>query len=419
MYKKLFIPLIVLGVASGSQAQTPMTLQDILTAVENNNPGLKMYESEARSINEAAKGAYSWTAPEVGAGLFMTPYDTKRIKTNDAAMKEGMGYFMISAQQMFPNRKKQDAEAAWMQSTSKVETEKRKVALNNLLYTAKKNYYEWVTLIKKRNVLEEGSRLLDFMIKSAEIRYKNGLGKISAYYKAKAALANIDNKKLALENEIAQKRIALNTLMYRNTNNELTIDTTYSWKEFEPSMLDSAYLVTRRSDIQVLQRSIEANNLQRNAELAKLKPEFGIKYDHMIALSTQPWQFSLMGMVKLPLAKWSSRMNKAKAESLIWENESLKNQQQMILNEAAGIASSAKTALDSKKQQMHLYETQIIPAMRKNFQTMQLAYEQNTEELFQLFDAWDALNMTQLEYLDQLQSALLMQAELERVLEIK
>ncbi len=50
---------------------------------------------------------------------------------------------------------------------------------------------------------------------------------------------------------------------------------------------------------------------------------------------------------------------------------------------------------------------------------MQLGYEQNTEELFQLFDAWETLNMTQLEYLDQLQQLLIMQVELEQVLEIK
>jgi hypothetical protein len=68
---------------------------------------------------------------------------------------------------------------------------------------------------------------------------------------------------------------------------------------------------------------------------------------------------------------------------------------------------------------MRLYETQIVPALKKNFQTMQLGYEQNTEELFELFDAWEALNMTQLEYLEQLKTALLMQAELEKILEIK
>jgi outer membrane protein TolC len=419
MFRKLIIAGIICNMAAGLQAQTPMTLPDILTTVEKNNPGLKMYEAEARAINEAAKGAYSWMPPEGGAGLFMTPYNTKEIKADKAMMKEGMGFFMISAQQMFPNRKKQEAEAASMRSMATVETEKRKVVLNELLYAAKKNYYEWVTLLKRQAVLDEGSRILDFMIKSAEIRYKNGLGKISAYYKAKAALANIENMKLMLENDMRQKRIMLNTLMYRKTDQELAVDTLYTWKQFPADMLDSAFLLGRRSDIQVLQRNIEVNNMQRNAELAKLKPEFGIKYDHMIGLSTQPAQFSVMGMVKLPLAKWSSKMNRAKAESLIWQNESLRSQQQMILNEAAGMASSARAELETKKKQMRLYETQIIPALRRNFQTMQLGYEQNTEELFELFDAWEAINMTQLEYLDQLKAALLIQAELEKVLEIK
>ena len=50
---------------------------------------------------------------------------------------------------------------------------------------------------------------------------------------------------------------------------------------------------------------------------------------------------------------------------------------------------------------------------------MQLSYEQNTEELFTLYDAWESSYKTQLEYLDQLQQLLLMQVELERILEIK
>ena len=50
---------------------------------------------------------------------------------------------------------------------------------------------------------------------------------------------------------------------------------------------------------------------------------------------------------------------------------------------------------------------------------MQLGYEQNTEELFMLFDAWETLNMTQLEYINQLKELLLMQVQLERIQEIK
>jgi hypothetical protein len=50
---------------------------------------------------------------------------------------------------------------------------------------------------------------------------------------------------------------------------------------------------------------------------------------------------------------------------------------------------------------------------------MQLAYEQNTGELFELFDAWQTLNMTQLDYLDQLQELLNLQVQMDKILEIK
>ena len=400
-----------------AMSQQVMTIDEIQTEIKKSHPTLKMLDAEARSMEEAAKGTYSWMAPELGAGFYQTPYDPGRWKSMNG--QPGMGAFMLSAQQMFPNRKKQDAEFAYMHAQSSIEKQKKDVVINELLYTARKNYYEWIVIEKKLKVLEENDKLLRFMMQSAEIRYRNGLGKISAYYKAKAALANVENMQLMLRNEIVRKRIAINTVMNRNADETFLIDTNYVWVDFYKNMFDSAALMNQRSDIKVLDRSIEVNNLQRKSELAKLKPEFGIQYNHMMGWARQPVMFSVMGMVKIPFAKWSSKMNTAKAESLLWQNEALKNQQQMIVNEASGMANSTYTELELKKKQMNLYEQHIIPALRKNFQVMQLAYEQNTEELFELFDAWEALNMIQMEYLDQLKQALQMQAELMKIAEIK
>jgi len=121
----------------------------------------------------------------------------------------------------------------------------------------------------------------------------------------------------------------------------------------------------------------------------------------------------------LPMAKWSSRSSKANVESLKWKTESLNQQKQGLINEASGMAYGMKNEILSRQKQIKLYEDNIIPALQKNFQTIQLAYENNTEELFELYDAWETLNMTQLQYLDQLDQLLLMQAELERILEVK
>ena len=129
-------------------------------------------------------------------------------------------------------------------------------------------------------------------------------------------------------------------------------------------------------------------------------------------------QYSLMGMLKVPL-KNSSRMNKANIESLKWKANALQSQKEMMVNELSGMAYGMRNELELKKKQLKLYEGKIIPALRNNYKTMQLGYEQNTEELFMLYDAWETLNMTQLAWLDILNDALKLQVTLERLMERK
>lgn len=119
---------------------------------------------------------------------------------------------------------------------------------------AKKNYYEWGNHKKEQNILDQDEKLLNFMIQSAELRYKNGLGKISAYYKAKAAIGNIQNMQLMLNNEIKQHRIMLNTLMNLGKLNDFDIDTSYTIKDYSAAALDSTTFITARSDIKAIEK---------------------------------------------------------------------------------------------------------------------------------------------------------------------
>ena len=139
----------------------------------------------------------------------------------------------------------------------------------------------------------------------------------------------------------------------------------------------------------------------------------------MFGFGGLPMQYSLMGMMKLPLTKWSSKMNKANIESLTWKAASLHSQKEMMLNEYSGMAYAMRNELDLKIKQLKLYNDNIIPALRNNYKTMQLGYEQNTEELFMLYDAWETLYMTQLEYTELLSQALQLQVTLERLMEKK
>ena len=414
---KLLTVLLVLVAAFNSKAQT-LKLNAIIDSIKVSHPVVKMYNNEIRSMDEAAKGAKSWMPPEFSTGFWMVPYNTALWKKGDMGAT-GMGQYMLGGQQMLPNRKKQSADAAYMEAMSSVEKEKKNVSLNELINDAKQYYFEWLILKKKLAILDQNEKLLDFMIKNAEIRYKNGLEKISAYYKAKAALGNVQNMRLMFESDIKEKRIRINTLMGRNSMLPFDIDTTYQMKDYSSIVFDSTLFYSNRSDLKAIDKDINITWLKQETERQSLKPQFGIRYEHMFGFGGLPMQYSLMGMMKLPLTKWSSKMNKANIESLKWKANALQSQKEMMANEYSGMAYSMRNELELKTKQLKLYDENIIPALKNNYKTMQLGYEQNTEELFMLYDAWETLYMTQLEYTELLNQVLKIQVGLERILEMK
>ena len=397
-------------------AQKITGLNEIIQTISVDNPASKVFDAQIRSYDEAAKGARSWMPAEFGTGLWMTPYNPKLWKKGDN-VTTGMGQYMLSAQQMFPNKRKQDAEEAYLKGMSASDKERVKFELNQLYAEAKRNYYEWIILKKKLTVLNENEKLLSFMIKDAEIRYKNGLDKLSAYYKVKAELGNIINNRIGFENEITQKRIRLNTLMNRVKSEPFDIDTAYRIADFAAGDIDTNNLVNR-SDIKAIDRDIQLSRLQQNMERAKVKPEFGLRYDHMFGFGGFPMQYTLMAMAKVPIGR-ANRASRANVESLKWKVEALALQKKVVLNEASGMALALTTDIKAKYKQVILFEENIIPALRKNYQVMLLGYQQNTEQLFTLFDSWNTLHKTMIEYLDLLQQLFVMRVEADRISEIK
>jgi outer membrane protein TolC len=423
MKKSIIFVLSILAWQSHAHAQSTTTnagspfvmkLPDILSVIQASHPSVKMYDADIRSSDEAAKGARSYPAPELGTGLWMTPYNPSLWKRN-ADGSNGMGQYMISARQMIPNKKELDANEKYLRAVSAASKESKQANLNELYAAAKMSYYTWLVTEKKLKVLDDNEKLLNFMIQSTEIRYKNNLGKLNAYYKAKADLGDIQNQRIQLQNEIIQQQVRLNTLMNKDIHGTFSIDTSYTIKDYSPA--DSSYFGQARSDIKAVQKNIDLAYLEQNLERAKLKPQFGIEYDHMFGFGGLPMQYTLMATVRLPMAAWSSRSTKASIESLKWKGESLAQQKQVMINEATGQMQGLSAAIASKKRQVDLFEQNIIPALQKNYQVLQLGYEQNTGELFELLDAWATLNRSQMEYLQQVQDLLVMQTEMDKILQ--
>ena len=221
-----------------------------------------------------------------------------------------------------------------------------------------------------------------------------------------------------IDQEISQKRNELNTLLNRSVNTLFEVDSTYSIESYEKIMIDTSIISNNRSDYKVISKNIEVLRSKQIFEYSKRLPDFGIKFDHMVPFGTDPQQFSLMAMVSIPIVPWSSKMYKSSVLGLNFEIDALKAQQQILLNEVSGNMQNLKIMLQSKKQQLELYENNIMPAMKKNYELSLLAYEQNTEELFMVLDAWQNYKLIQLSYYDQLMELLALQIEYEKQLQL-
>ena len=406
---------LMLSITSG-KAQT-LSLEEILVTIKLNNPQLKMYDADIKGMEAAAKGAKSWMPPQLETGLFMSPYNTGMWKANE--MNAGMGNYMLGITQMIPNSKKLNAEFNYMNAMASVETENKNYALNQLNALAKTNYYQWLIANKKIKIASDNLLLLEYMIKSMEIRYQYNMDKLPTYYKAKSMVGGVQNMISMLQSEIYQRRSILNSLMYRDKETVFKIDSIYQMKKFSLGIADTASLALNRSDLKVFDKSIILNQLKTETEKSKLKPDFGLKYDHMFTFGDQPDMFSLMLMVSIPIAPWSSKMSKANVELLRFKNESLKWQKQMILNEVSGMVSGMIYEWENAKKQYEVSQKSIIPALQKSYDTAVLAWQNNTGDLFVVLEAWEALNMAQLDALDKLYMILNMQVEIEKQLESK
>lgn len=304
-----------------------------------------------------------------------------------------------------------------MQSMSAVEQENKNYTLNQMFSMAKIFFYDWVIMKKKKAVLNQNEELLNLVITSTKNRYPFGQEKLNNIYKAEAQLYDLKNMQVMLDKEISQMMIAINTMMNRDKNILFDVDTNFVIRNYEIQLVDTSAIKSYRSDFKSVEKQINMMQFKQQLEKNQRLPDFGIRYDHMNAFGIPPNQFTVMGMITIPIAPWSSKMYKANVKGLDFDIQSMQRQQENITNEVAGKLEDLRSQTKFKKLQLTIYRDSIIPALKKNYETTLLAYNQNTEELFIVLDAWQMLNMKQLEYLDRVNELLQIQISYEKEIE--
>lgn len=393
-----FISLLLLLSTLTASAQV-IPLDSVLSAINKNNPMLKEYDSKVKAMNAYTAGAKSWMAPMVGAGPFWYPYPGQMLME-----ERDKGMFMINMEQDIPNPRKLNAKKNYFASRASVEEKGRAIQYNTLRSEAKLLYYDWLVLEKKIKVLDESKKIVVLMLELARLRYPYNQGSLGNIYKAEARMHEVDNMKLMAQSEIEEKQSRLKSLMKASPQSVIQVDT-LTEIVFDPNQLmnDTTALPSSRSDVQRINRSMEMMRQNQLWQQSQSKADFRIRYEHMQPRGDMPTQFSLMAMVSIPIAPWASKMYKSEVEGMGYEIEAMKKEKEGILLESKGMLEGMAAQLLRMQQQLSNYQEKILPALRKNYETLMLAYEENREQLPIVIDGWEALNMAQLEYLNKLQ----------------
>lgn len=395
-----------------AKKESRLSLQDLIQEVETTFPEVLKYEERVNSFKAKAEGATAWMPPTFSTGMSRFPY-TLQGMNEDGPMNQAA--LMFSFSQMIPNPNKTHAKSDYYNSLGKIEIEQAEWTKNELRTIARKFYYQRYVAEQKLKVIKESEELLTLLINAAESRYTYNKSDLGSIFKAKAKLEEFNNMRLMEESRIAESNIAINTLLNRDIYATFQIDSMLSLSIY-PSVLVEDTLF--RSDISAMQSMIDAMEKEKIYMRSFAKPDFGIEVQHM-QMFGMPEQFSVMGMITIPIVPWSSGMYKSDVKAMeygiIAGNLEIQSMELMVKQMKA----EKLTMFHFVSEQYTNFQSIVIPAFEENLNVNLLAFQENTGDFFVLLDAWEMLLMKKMEGLDLLHRAFQLQTEYEYQAEIE
>ena len=390
-------------VLAQAQAAPTLSLAEVLAGVEASYPSLTAYQRRIQALDARAAGARSQMPPQVGFGLAQYPYRTAILREMNSP--ENQAGMVVSVEQMLTNPAKLNARRDLLLAQGQVVRAEQRGQLNELRAGARAAYYQRFVAERKRRVLDRSRRTLQRVVALTRDRYTYNQATLGTLFKAEAQLKELDNTDAALKSTIRESSIVLNTLLGQPTDQAFALDTT---QLLRADFADTT--VARRSDLAAGERMIEATRLEQKSARLGRKPDFGIRFEHMQMTPGMANRYTLMGMVTVPIAPWSARMYRSEEQAVALQLDELQLKQQALRQQAHRAVAEKRSQLRAAHEQLHNYETAILPAYRRAFEVQNLAYGQTTANLFVLLDAWQMLLMKQLDYWDTYGQVLSLQA---------
>lgn len=408
--------LLIASVNVAAQDSVKLSMQEVFTAIDKSYPQLQYYDAKIASIRSLVDGAKAWMPPTVSLAFDRFPYRLSLIKE---MMPDNQAGMMVSVQQMIPNAAKLNAKKDYLGSLENVQRNDAEWQRNTLHFTARLYYYRRFIAENKLRTIQQYRDLLKILIQTAKDKYTYNQSDLPAIFKGEAALSELENMETMSLAQIAESNIGLNTLMSRDVNAPFAIDTLLLPVDYRADYLmvnDTSALL--RNDILSMESRIRSMKFNQKWAATGSRPDFGVQISHG-QMFGMPNQFSIMGMMTIPIVPWSSKMYKSDVRSMEFEIDAMRKEKSTMQLMATQMVREKITMLIYETRQLDNYDKNVVPSYKKNLESNLLAYRQNTGNFFVLLDAWNMLLMKELERTDKLGQVFTIQSEYEYQREIK
>lgn len=375
------VVLITLTTAASVKAQSS-PLETLKQEAIQNNPELKALDMEFRAALERAPQVSQLPDPEVGAGVFPLPVETRL----------GAQALRVGATQMFPWFGTLDSKKDLELAKAKALYERIAARRLELNYQVEEAYYRLYEIRKSRAIIDRNVQFLESLEEMARIKVESGKATLADVLRVQLKLEELQQELRILETAETNPLATLNQLLHRPAETPVAVADSLAFASI-PFRKD-----TLLANIQANHPVLRMFALQQEVSRAAIavnelngKPMFGVGLDYIMVNRRTDMELpnngrdilQLRASVKVPLFREQYR---AKEKEEQFRIQAIEHQKEEVLDRFTAAIERAYADYETATLQQELYRRQ-QEITRSAIEILQTSYStagSNFDELLRL-----------------------------------
>jgi outer membrane protein TolC len=365
------------------------TVDSLLNEALRNNHQLKGLEQKIKSAGYKSETVGYLPAPTLGLEFSQVPFNDPNPFSQAISQN-------LSFSQMFMLGGKLSSMTESEKQNINIAQNEYDIIKQKLAAEVRGEYYQIWMFEHHAGLREDNINILQNLLSSMENSFKVNKAKYSDILLIKAELASNKTDLKVMNNNVKSEIYKMNNLLGREISNT-DIEVNHEWKidslaQTSKEMED--ILLNNNPSIQKMGSMIRMNELEINSNNRELIPDIMVQGMLMrmprgmiVTTRTDPmmingngqteYMYSLMASVTLPFMPWSAGKITAKEQELEAGISGLSYDKSNMQREMISQLDASYKKLESLKEQIELYENEVIPLYKQTYEAQLSEFTNN------------------------------------------